>query len=167
MLRLVAGVTFGLLCAQAALAQSYRCTAADGKKYYGSAVPAQCSGVTVEQLSPQGTVVRRIEPQLKAPKGAVKVEAPVSKDLARRDSALLATYASENDIETSRQRALAEHVNAIQGAETKIAALQGQKAPEYELKAQRDFIVQKKRDVDRINARYDAEKQRYRELKKK
>ena len=58
-------------------------------------------------------------------------------------------------------------MNAIQGAETKIAALQGQKAPEYELKAQRDFIVQKKRDVDRINARYDAEKQRYRELKKK
>ena len=34
----------------AAEAQSYRCIGADGKRYYGSTVPAQCRGLPVEEL---------------------------------------------------------------------------------------------------------------------
>ena len=47
-----------------ALAQAtYRCTTADGKKYYGSTIPMQCMGHRVEQLNSQGLVVRRIDPE--------------------------------------------------------------------------------------------------------
>src|SRR5690348_12333135 len=56
--------------AASALAQSnvlqnttYRCTGSDGKKYYSSTIPRQCIGRTVEQLSSQGLVVRRIDPE--------------------------------------------------------------------------------------------------------
>ncbi len=84
-----------MLCTQAVQAQSYRCVGDDGKRYYGQTVPSQCNGRVVEQLSPQGTVMKRIDPQLKAPQSAARTTAaPVSKDVARRDSALLATYSS-------------------------------------------------------------------------
>ena len=53
-----------LLAPVAAYAQyTYRCTTVDGKKYYGATIPQQCVGQPIEQLSPSGTVMRRIDPE--------------------------------------------------------------------------------------------------------
>lgn len=154
-----------VLQAPSALAQSYRCVGADGKKHYGQTVPPQCAGVTVEQLNAQGGVVRRIEPTAPAAqKGAVEATSGVSKDEVRKNKALLASYASEKDIETARQGALRDPLRAIGEAEARIASLEAKRAPDYEVRAQRDLVSTRKREVDAINARYDGESKRYREL---
>ena len=97
--------------------RSYRCVTKAGRKYYGSTVPQQCTGEPVEALSAQGTVLFRIEPPPTAEERAAKqaeekknAEAEVAKReaerqaevQARRDRALLDTYASEDDIERVR-----------------------------------------------------------------
>src|SRR4051812_8724710 len=115
----------------AALAQSYRCTGKDGKKYYGSAVPPQCIGLPVEQLSSQGMVIRRFDPQASEHDRAAKEEAAakkreadqLAKEESRRNRALLATYTSEKDIEDARGRAMAENQKAMKEVEARIAEI--------------------------------------------
>ncbi len=119
-----------VLAPLAAMAQSYRCVGADGKKYYGQTIPRACAGQVVEQLNAQGIVVKRIEPASKAGPGA-RAETPEeqrkreleARDEARRNKALLATYTSERDIEQARARALEDNQVAIKETEGRIATL--------------------------------------------
>lgn len=126
----VLGITL-LALPLAAQAQSYRCTGKDGKKYYGATIPNQCIGQMIEQLSPQGVVVRRIEAALtpeqraqkEAEEKAAAEKAAQAKEDARRNRALLATYQSEKDIEQARQRALEDNEKAIKDVESRIAQI--------------------------------------------
>jgi hypothetical protein len=199
---MIAALTIAPLVAQAQVASqvTYRCTGTDGKRYYGSTIPMQCVGRVVEQLNPQGLVVRRIDPdgeekerEAKAAAAAkAKEEDAATREEARRNRALLATYTSERDIEDARARALADHRSAMQDVETKIDALKkrragydkelefyqdkkgGAKPPakllddinaaDLDLKAQQDLLMAKKKDVDVINARYDQDKKRFVQL---
>ena len=115
-------VMLALLAAPlAALAQpssiTYRCTAKDGKKYYGSTVPKQCMGQPIEQMNARGMVIKRIDAEGDEKDRAARDEenakkrevAAASKEESRRNRALLATYTSERDIEEARRRALAEN----------------------------------------------------------
>jgi hypothetical protein len=181
----------------AAQAQTYRCTAKDGKKYYSSTIPPQCIGRPVEQLNEQGTVVRRIDPQADE-KAREQKEAALEKkreqeaagrESARRNSALLATYTSERDIDDARSRALADNQRAVREVEGRIEEIRkrragydkelefyktGNKPPskltddiqnsDVELKANEDLLAMKKKEVEHINARYDEDKKRYAEL---
>jgi hypothetical protein len=158
-------------------AQSFRCVGKDGKKYYGSSVPPQCLGQPVEQLDNRGVVVKRIDAQATADERAkkeaedaeMKKRAAAAKDQGRRDSALLASYTSEKDIEIARARALENPQQAIKDAETRIAALnkrrgapnEDARAIDSELKVQQGVLASRKKDVDAINARYDEDKKRY------
>jgi hypothetical protein len=176
-----------------AAAQSFRCVGKDGKKYYGQTIPNQCIGQTVEQLDKQGLVVRRIENQSAEERAIKKAEekkkleqAAVDKEEARRNRALLATYASEKDIDEARSRALAENQVAMKEVSRRIEQIkqrQAQLAAEMEfykgknqpplklqndvksaqvdLEAQQDLLEVKKKEVDSINARYDEDKKRY------
>jgi hypothetical protein len=98
----------------AALAQSYRCVGTDGKKYYGSSVPPQCLGQPVEQLDSRGVVVKRIDAAASADERAKKdadeadrkKRETLAKEQGRKDSALMASYTSEKDIDVARGRAL-------------------------------------------------------------
>jgi hypothetical protein len=121
----------------AAQAQTtYRCTSKDGKKYYGSTIPMQCAGMPVEQLSAQGSVIRRIDPEgdekAKAEKEAAEAkkreEDIATREETRRSRALLATYTSERDIEDSRHRALADNQKAVDEVQGKIDAIRKRKA---------------------------------------
>lgn len=120
----------------AADAQSYRCTGKDGKKYYGATIPDQCIGQMVEQLSPQGVVVRRIEAPMTSEqreKRDADAKASAEKDSqakedARRNRALLATYQSEKDIEIARQRALEDNEKAIKEIGGRIDELKKRQA---------------------------------------
>jgi hypothetical protein len=120
----------------AAQAQTYRCTAKDGKKYYSSTIPRQCIGRPVEQLNAQGLVVRRIDPEGDE-KARVAKEAALEKkreqeaahrEETRRNRALLATYTSERDIEDARKRALADNQKAVRDVETRIEAIRKRRA---------------------------------------
>ena len=114
---------------------TYRCTTADGKKYYGATIPQQCLGQPIEQLSPQGTVLRRIDPQgderarlaKEAQAAKRREEEAALKEESRRNRALLATYSSEKDIDDARARALAENQKAIKEVEARIAEIRKRK----------------------------------------
>jgi len=115
----------------AADAQSYRCVAKDGKRYYGSTIPAECYGQPVEQLSAQGTVVKRLDPAASEKDRLVKeatdakkrAEDNAARETARRNRALLATYTSERDIDDARARALEENTKAISEVQTNLEAI--------------------------------------------
>ncbi len=167
----------------AALAQSYRCVGVDGKKYYGSSVPPQCIGQPVEQLNAQGLVVKHIDAQVSADERAKKdaeeadskKRAALAKEQGRKDTALLASYTSEKDIETARGRALEGSQNTVKEMEGKIAALKKRRsAPnedvqgiDIDLKALESLQAAKKKEIDAINARYDEDKRRYIEISKR
>jgi len=189
------------LAAQAQV--TYRCTGKDGKKYYGSTIPMNCVGVPVEQLSKQGTVIKRIDPQgdekERAEKEAAlakkKEEDVATREETRRNRALLATYTSEKDIDDARQRDLADNQKAMADVQAKIDSIKrsrakyekelefyqdgkkGAKPPpklaqditnaDIDLKAQEDLLAVKKKEIASINAKYDEDKKRFVDLKRK
>jgi hypothetical protein len=129
-------VAVAALASFAAHAQyTYRCTSADGKKYYGATIPQQCLGQPIEQLSPAGTIVKRIDPEgeerARAAKEAEAVkrreEDAAQREESRRNRALLATYSSEKDIDDARVRALVENQKAIKDVEGRIAEIKKRK----------------------------------------
>jgi len=166
------------LASAAAVAQSYRCVGTDGKKYYGSSVPQQCVGVVVEQISAQGSVVKRIEPQVPSTAGSLakqaaddaerKKQALLAREQARRDQALLATYASAKDVEDMRRRALENDQRIQQDLETRVADLQKRKSSGQdvgsELSMQEALLAERKKEISVINAKYDEDKKRFLEL---
>jgi len=103
--------------AQQAQSITYRCTAKDGKKYYGSTIPKQCMGQPIEQMNARGMVIKRIDAEGDDKERAAREEenakkreiAAASKEESRRNRALLATYTSEKDIDEARRRTLAEN----------------------------------------------------------
>jgi len=117
-------------------AQTYRCISKDGKRYYGSLIPAECQGRPVELLNAQGLVVKRIDPEgaekerlaKEATEARKRQEESAARETARRNQALLATYTSEKDIDDARARALAENTRATQKVEERIAMLRQQQA---------------------------------------
>jgi hypothetical protein len=182
MLRAALAIAFAAL-PLAAAAQSYRCVGQDGKKYYGSSVPPQCTGLPVEQLNAQGLVVKKIDPQAtnearvrkEADEAEQKKRAAAAKDQGRRDNALLATYTSEQDIESARGRALEGNQRSVKEIEEKIASLKKRRAApkedvkgiDLDLKAQEGLLAAKKKEMETINAKYDEDKKRYVEITKR
>jgi hypothetical protein len=183
--------------------RSYRCVTKAGRKYYGSTIPPQCQGELVEALTAQGTVLFRIDPPLTPEERAAKeeeerkaAEAEASRQeaarkaqvQARRDAALLQTYADETDIERVRQRALADNRSAaaqveatierLKARQAKLAKesakfttsdmpaqlLQDVRAVSYDLTLQEQLLEQRRKEAADINARYDEEKRKYLEL---
>ena len=160
----------------AANAQSYRCTGKDGKKYYGQTIPDQCVGQMVEQLDPQGLVVRRIENQSAEEKAAKKAdekkkaeEAAAKKEDDRRNRALLATYSSDKDIEEARARALADNQLAMKDTERRIDEIkkrQAQLASEMEFYKKNPAPPKLQNDVKAAQTDLEAQ-QTLLEVKKK
>ncbi len=201
-LLLAALAAAGLLAPVAAEAQkiealTYRCVGKDKKTYYGQTLPPQCIGLPLELLNKQGVVVKRIDPQGDVEKKALKEaedkkkreEDALLKERQRRDKALLASYASEADIEAARKRALLDNEKAVQEIDARIAGIQKRqaglakemefyqgknkppaklaqdvKSADAELKLQTELREKKKKEVDPINAKYDEDKRRYVEL---
>jgi hypothetical protein len=130
---LAAGLALAPMAAQA---QSYRCVGADGKKYYGSIFPPECTGLLVEQLNSQGQVIRRLDPQgderqriaKEAAAAKKREEESIAKEASRRNRALLATYTSEKDIDEARRRTLVENEKAIKEVELRIEAIKKRQA---------------------------------------
>jgi hypothetical protein len=165
----------------AASAQSFRCVGKDGKKYYGSTVPTQCVGQPIEQLDNRGVVVKRIDAAASADERAkkeaeeaeMKKRAALAKEQGRKDSALLASYTSEKDIEVARTRALEGPQAAMKDAETRIAALKKKraapnedaKAIDSDIKAQEGVVASRQKEIAAINTRYDDDKKRYLQIK--
>lgn len=150
-----------------AQAQSYRCTGSDGKRYYGQTIPRPCIGQVVEQLNPQGMVIRRIEPRSADNREAKAAEEKKRREeeLARREElrrnrALLATYTSVDDIESARARALEGNARTLKEVNQRIAEIktrQEELAKEIESYESKPVPVELKREAE--NARFNLQAQ--------
>ena len=186
------------LAAAPALAQQrmYKCKDGKGKTYYTQTPPTECLGKEMDELSKQGTVVKKREAALTPEQIAArdaeekrkKEEELAAKEEKRKNQALLATYASEKDIDDGRARALKQAEQTVKDIEKRIAEAQKRakdlatekefyaKKPipkklqddinhnESDLKGQQDAMLAKKKDLGDINAKYDEDKRRYLEL---
>ncbi len=141
-------------------------------------------------LTPEQKAAKEAEEQKAAEAEAARAEQQKAAEVqARRDRALLQTYTDESDIERVRARALASNREASAQVEARIAQLkarqaqldkeaekfqdpsqipdkvqQDRKAVAYDLSLQEQLLASRKREAAEINARYDEEKRKYRQL---
>lgn len=157
---LIAGILLALAAAPASAQQRlFKCKDGKGKTYYTQTPPAECLGKEMEELSKQGTVVKKREAALTPEQIAAreaedkrkKEEEVLAKEEKRKNQALLNTYSSEKDIEDGRQRALKQAEQAAKETEKRIEEAQ-QRA--QKLAAEKEFYVKKpmpKKLQDEIN----------------
>jgi hypothetical protein len=133
---------------------AYRCKDEKGVTHIGDTPPAACANVPMQEVSRSGTVLRTIEPtltpeQLKAKQddAARKLEADkAAAEQRRKDIALLATYSSEKDIDTTREMNLKPIEGRIKSAKDRMAAVDKR---QKELEAEMEFYqAGKKKGAD-------------------
>jgi chromosome segregation ATPase len=115
--------------------------------------------------------------------------AKAREEIQRKDRALMQSYTTEDEIDLSKKRALGTIDGQIQSAqayvvslnkrkneiEGRVAALNGKPPPpalereivnvNEELEKQAELIATKRKEASIVTARYDADKQRWRELR--
>ncbi len=131
-----------------AYAKTYKCKDSKGTTYYTQTPPAECLGKEMQELSGQGTVLKRQGAALTPEQIAAREteekrkqeEAALAKEEQRKNQALLNTYSSEKDIEDSRQRALKQAEQATKAIEKRIAEAQ-QRAKKLE--TEKEFYIKK------------------------
>lgn len=196
---LIAGIVLALAAVSSSAQQRmYRCKDSKGKIYYTQTPPTECLGKEIDELSKEGTVLKKREAALtpeqiaarEAEEKKKREQELAAKEEARKNQALLNTYASEKDIEDGRQRALKQADEATKLIEKRIAEAQKRstqlaaekefftKKPmpkklqddirinEMDIKGQQTQLAAKKKELGDINAKYDEDKRRYLELTK-
>jgi hypothetical protein len=146
-------------------------------------------GMVIKRFDPQATAAERAHRE--AEESERKKREVISKEEGRRNRALLATYTSEKDIEAARARALQENEAAVKEIDKRIALMKQKQADtrkeiaqakeksqpvgalertitnfDFDIKTAEDLRATKAREAAAINARYDEDVKRYRELTK-
>lgn len=172
---LMAVLAASLLAAGPVLAAGkvYRWVDEDGKVHYGDAIPAESSTKRHDVLNSQGTRVDTIN---EAPAtSAARLPVPEND----RDRALLRTYATPDEIELVRARrtgyldgqnevardrlkSLSARLEKLQAddSDANELALVTQRIRDYEAE-----IADREVEIERINASFEADLTRFRELK--
>jgi hypothetical protein len=171
-------------------ARMYKCVDAAGKVYYSDKLNPDC-GQNAE-LNRQGVVMKKKE-IAKPGQSPNEVVAMVknTREQDRRDRALMATYTSEEEIDAARDRSLSLPMQGTKTIESKLdkanqqlsalkeraETLATQKKPlpahllddvnvsQMQVSGLETELAQRKAQSDAIRARYEADKQRFRELK--
>jgi len=170
----------------------YKCIDAAGKAYYSDKMNPDCNQSS--ELNQQGMVIPKKKQPGPAAQPKTDQAQPLSKadrEQERRDRALIATYTSEEEIDAARDRSLQPPVQGLKATEAKLETANSQlsnlKKQAEELAAQKKKLppslledvaarqkqvttyeaelTQRKTEIDAIRARYEADKQRFRELK--
>ncbi|MGI9026559.1 MAG: DUF4124 domain-containing protein [Burkholderiaceae bacterium] len=174
----------------------YSCRDRAGRTITSDRPIPECSDRAVRELGPSGILKREIAAPLTPEQQRAKeiddrnkrVADDAAREKKRRDSALLAAYSNEAQIESARHRALAD---AQENSKTSHAQLADLKAEKKALAQEGEFykgkrmpprvkrrlddneaaisdeeatIKMRQTDVERINQRYDDELKRFREL---
>ncbi|HUD26623.1 MAG TPA: hypothetical protein VMQ45_13095 [Burkholderiaceae bacterium] len=177
-------------------AQLYVCTTPSGRTLTGDLPPPECQNVQIRELNRDGSVRRIIEPPLTPEQRKKREEEEkarrererAAQEQLRKDRALLEAYAGEDEIESARDRVLAERQALIDRATQQLKEYQMDRkrledesefyvkrslpeklkrglADNTELQEQQKRQIEEIRaDMQRINERYDADLRRYREL---
>ena len=105
---------FCIATVTAALSQTFKCVDDKGVTQYGDTMPPQCAAKPVTEMSGQGSIRKKYEAALTAEQIKAREEENARKkeeeklvaEQKRKDSALLATYGSEREIDITRDRSL-------------------------------------------------------------
>lgn len=168
----------------------YKCVDKAGKVYYSDKANPDCNKGT--ELNRQGVVVSPKKTEKPASASKTETAKPgVSKEQQRIDRALLATYTSGTEIDTARDRSLEPLIlgnkaveaklikvnENLAGLRSKADALATQKKPipaallddvkdtEKEAAMLNSDLAQKNTQIEALRARYEAQKQRFQQLK--
>jgi hypothetical protein len=144
-------------------------------------------GVPIKKTEPALTPEQRRARE--AEDERARVAAKARDDIARKDRALLQSYTTESEIDLSKRRALGTIEAQVQSAQAyvailtkrkeevmaRVAALGDKPQPpslerevanvNEELQKQADLLAAKRKEATIVTARYDADKQRWRELR--
>lgn len=169
-------------------AKLYKWTDEKGVIHYGEVIPPEYAGQDRVQFDDKG---REVKPKEKKDPKVLVQDDQATIDQKRRDQALLNSFSTAEEIDMSRDRNL-QQINArIEGIQTRLKTAQGdldgfQKEKATRLQAHKavdkgleDDITQASAKVEQlkgdlaksqaeagaIKARYDADKQRFLELK--
>ncbi|TMH07672.1 MAG: DUF4124 domain-containing protein [Betaproteobacteria bacterium] len=175
----------------------YKWTDDQGVVHYSDQMPADAMNKGSVVFDKKGRPVKKIDPALTpAQQKAKEAEEERQRAIARaqeiktrRDTALLHSYTSEEEIEFARRRALSAIESQLKSAEEYTAdlsrrqqelqkqklAFAGKTVPnaletelagiDAELARQATLLVQRKAELATLSAKYDDDKQRFRELR--
>jgi hypothetical protein len=196
----VALVTAMLLPAAGAAAQNgataiYSCVA-NGRTYSGDRPPPECANSDIRELNKDGSV-RRLIPRPLTPEEQRQKALEAKRRLddeermmsqRRRDRSLLEAYASEEEIEAARLKALDISNEVIRRSQARLERMDMEKKRlddesefykkrelpdnirrayannEQEKAAELKIVREAQAEMQRINERFEAEKRRFREL---
>ena len=190
-------VSLTALSVSAQEARIYCCDDANGRKVCGDFVPKECERRAYEERDNKGYVINKVEAPLTPEQQARRAaeaekkanEEKVKAEERRRNLALLSTYASEKDIDDSRDRSLREVEKLIKEAELAVTNAEknlaktsaerefykGKELPadlkskirdlEANTAAKRVTLDARKRDIGLVNAKFAEERKKFRELK--
>ena len=186
-----------LLASEAfAQARIFCCDDKDGRKVCGDFLPKECQGRAYVERDNKGFISKHVDAPLTAEQQArrdietAKQEEGKKKAVEdrRRTLALLSTYSSPKDVDTARDRALAELEKNMKESQVRLEdalkkkkKLDGEKEfykgkalppaiksqlteNEAEIKGQEALIAGKKKEMDEVRAKFAEEKKRYIEL---
>ena len=186
---LVAGFILCAAFSTSAEAKLYKWVDDQGITHYSSTIPPEYADKNRVQINKAGREVVPDEPKAKK-SGPPTPEEQAAIDQRRRDKALLDTYSNVNEIDLARDRNL-QQVNArvnsikirLQSAQSNLEAHRKEsehftksdkKIPTYlqnDLEDDQQHVdllqgemTRAQKDAAAIKARYDADKERYREL---
>ena len=126
----ILGLVAALAFAPSALAV-FKCVDEKGVTRIGETPPDECANVPMQEVSRSGTVLRTIAPSLtpaqveaaRAAEEKKKLENKAFAEQARKDEALLNTYASEREIDMTRDRNIEPVNSRIKIAKERIVAI--------------------------------------------
>ncbi|MPZ43761.1 MAG: DUF4124 domain-containing protein [Betaproteobacteria bacterium] len=162
---LVAATAFSL----PAGAAMYKWVDEHGTTHYGDSVPPRYASRAAERgkRAAQPAKTEHLKAVQVAPSEEEqerrKAEAKRQLDRQRKDTALLSTYASEKEIELARARELKRNQDTLKMASAGLAR-SGAREDRKKLDA---LMAQSQQETDSINAKFDAQLTRYRELTKR
>ncbi len=189
----VSAVALAAVFSLNAEAKLYKWVDANGTTHYGETIPPEYANREAVKLE-KGRIEKREDKREEERKKASKKDPVAEKarlEAERHDNALLATYSNEKEIDLARDRNLQQvearassYGTLLKSAQDNLTSLQqeadaltkqGRKIPkslDEDLleansriaKLQGDLDNSKK-EMDTVKARYEADKERYRELK--
>ncbi len=177
------------LLSVAAEAKLYKWVDENGETHYGEVIPPEYAGRSKVQIDNGMEVQQKAKPAKEQPK-ATQQKTPEQIEQERHDKALLATYANEAEIDDARDRNLQQVNTRMSGIEMQIKSAQEDLDGYMKEKAAADAahkpidsglqaqinqasrrlerlnadLASAQAEADKIKARFDADKQRYREL---
>ncbi len=178
------------LAPAAQAARLFCCTDDKGTRACGDVLPEMCRSRAYTEFNERGVKVRAADAPLTVAQQAARdaedrkkaEEEKLSQEQKRRDQALLATYASESDLDLDKSRKLADLDRGVKQLQERLEGLERNKANLKKQPATPELVEQirrvaaeattlqsqidsKKKDMDQISAKYETDRKRYRELK--